>query len=354
MAGMTDRPATLVLPLGLVIALAPAAASAQSAAEPAPRREPIVTPGPPAETSRRLVVTAASAPAHSCAAVTCEVVIDLPKGTVVSVLKTEGLWHQVLVRVGQTAMTTAWVQEKQVASTSEPTARATTAAATGTLRGAAPAATAEGEGDPRGCLTCLATREPTREEWSAALAETATRKARPEDRPVDAGLADGRTSEERMRDAFEARYGEELVRLGREAAAVDRELQAYLTACVERFATIPVEGAAPRSNAVDEMLRAARATPGAARFQVWAGTAAFQWQDTWEPKADPASPLPSCGRLWEDARSHAERLKVDVELLERDAREQDIFPAVIREALEARALAEPSQPAPMPPATSIR
>jgi hypothetical protein len=251
-------------------------------------------------------------------------------------------------------MTTAWVQEKQVASTTEPTARTAPAASGGTLRSAAPAAAAEGESDPRGCLTCLATREPTREEWSAALADTATRKASPDDRPVGTGLADGRTSDERMRDAFEARYGDELVRLGREAATVDRELQAYLTACVERFATIPVEGAAPRSNAVDDILRAARATPGAARFQVWAGTAAFQWQDTWDPRPDPASPLPSCSRLWEDARSHAERVKVDLELLERDAREHDIYPGVVRDALEARALAEPTQAPPARPATVIR
>jgi uncharacterized protein YgiM (DUF1202 family) len=359
MAGMTTIPATIGF-VSLVIATAPADASAQAAAEAGPRREPAAAqaPSPAAEGSRRVVVTAASAPAHSCSADTCRVVVELGKGTVVSVLKTEGGWHQVLVRVGQSAMTTAWVQEKQVSSTTEPTARLSASAPTGTLRPAAPAdatAAPAGEADPRGCLTCLATREPTREEWSAALADTATRKARPEDRPIETGLADGRTSAERMRDAVEARYGEELVRLGRDAAAVDRELQAYLAACVERFATIPVEGAAPRSNAVDDMLRAARATPGAARFQVWAGTAGFQWQDSWEAQADPTSTLPSCSRLWQDARSHAERLKVDVELLERDARAQDIFPAVVRAALEAHGLAEPTEPpAAAAPATTVR
>lgn len=354
MARMTNTPATLGL-LGVVIAMAPAAA-AQPAGAAASGRDATAAPAASSEASRRLVVTAAFAPAHSCAAATCRVVTELEKGTVVSLLKSDAGWHQVLVRVGQTSMTTAWVQETQVAFTGESTARAAATGSTGALRAGAPPAAPmpSGDADSRGCLTCLATREPTREEWSAALADTATKKARPEDRPIETGLADGRTGEERMRDAFEARYGEELVRLGREASAVDRELQAYLSACVERFATIPVEGAAPRSTAVDEMLRAARATPGAARFQLWAGTVAFQWQDSWEPKADPASALPSCGRLWEDARSHAERLKLDVELLERDARDHDIFPAVAREALEARGLAETSQPPPAAPVTTVR
>src|SRR5688572_27742693 len=206
---MTNTPALLVLPLGLVIAMAPAAASAQSSGGPAPRRDVAVSAAPTTETNRRVVVTAVFAPAHSCAAVTCQVVTELDKGTIVSVLKTDGGWHQVLVRVGQTAMTTAWVQEKQVSSTSEPTARASSASAGSLRSGEAPAATSApapaGETDSRGCLTCVATREPTREEWSAALADAATKKARIENPPVATGLADSRTNEERMRDAFEAR-----------------------------------------------------------------------------------------------------------------------------------------------------
>jgi hypothetical protein len=350
---MTTTPAMLVLPLGLVILMAPAAASARPGQAPEPRRDATAASDASAG-GRRVIVTAPSAPARSCAAATCEVVTELEKGAVVSVLKTDGDWHQVLVRVGGTAMTTGWVRAGQVAATTAGVARTGSGTAAAALRADGSAPAPAGDADPRGCLTCLATREPTREEWSAALADAATRKVRPEDRPVEAGLADGRTSDERMRDAFEARYGDELTRLGAVAADVDRELQAYLAACVERFASIPVEGAAPRTNAVDEILRAARSSPGAARFQLWAGTAAFAWQDSWEPQAEQTSALPSCGRLWEDARAHADRLKVDLELLERDAGVYNIYPGVVREALEARALAEPMQPPPTAPVTTVK
>src|SRR5688500_18603233 len=92
----------LVLPLGFVVAAAAPTVSlgqvsgAQAPAE-RPRRE-LATVGSPADTSRRVIVTAATAPAYSCAAVTCRIVSELDKGVILSVLKTEGEWHQVLVR----------------------------------------------------------------------------------------------------------------------------------------------------------------------------------------------------------------------------------------------------------------
>jgi hypothetical protein len=158
-----------------------------------------------------------------------------------------------------------------------------------------------------------------------------------------------------MRDLFAQRYDPELKRLAAIAGSVDADLQSYLSVCFQRFASIPVEGAPPRSSAVDEMLRSARSSPGAARFALWSGRAAFQWNPTWAPQTnDTTSAAPSCERVWEDVRGRADRLKVDVELLERDAGEHDIYPGIVRDMLAARNLAESEQPAPTAPVTRIR
>ena len=351
----------LVLPLGLVAALAPIVTSAQSA-PPAPKRD-APTVAPVAEASRRVVVTASFAPAYSCAAITCRVVTDLDKGAIVSVVKTDGEWHQVLVRTSANAMTTGWVKTAQVTATSGNTVRTGDDRTDGVFRPApdaavANAASASTETDPRGCLTCLATREPTPDEWHAALADTATKKAAPGGGGggrVAPGLADGRTGDERMRDVFAQRYGTELKRLEAEAADVDADLQGYLASCFQRWASIPVEGAAPRSTNVDDILKAARSSPGAARFAMWSGTAAFQWNTSWAPVAAETSSHPSCERLWEDVRGRADRIKVDLDLLERDARDYDIYPGIVREQLAARGLAEPTTTSPPQlPARAVR
>ena len=172
----------LVLPLGLVAAMAPIVTSAQSS-PPAPKRD-APTVAPAAEAGRRVVVTAPSAPAHSCAAVTCRVVTELDKGAILSVVKTDGEWHQVLVRTSANAMTTGWVKTAQVTATTGNTVRTGDDRTDGVFRpapgaAAATATAAPAEADPRGCLTCLATREPTPDEWHAALADTATKKAAP-------------------------------------------------------------------------------------------------------------------------------------------------------------------------------
>ena len=87
------------------------------------------------------------------------------------------------------------------------------------------------------------------------MADAATRKAAPDAGRVTPGLADGRTTDERMRDVFAERYDPELKRLAGIASSVDADLQSYLASCFQRFASIPVEGAAPRSNAVDDILQ---------------------------------------------------------------------------------------------------
>lgn len=345
-----------VLPLGFVASVVPLTAQApaeRTRREPAPA-VPAAAPAP--EPSRRVVVTAVFAPAYSCAATTCRVVTELDKGAIVSVVKTDGEWHQVLVRTSANAMTTGWVKASQVAISTGSVSRSTEARTDGAFRPSADASVpADAEPDPRGCLTCLATRQPTSEEWDAALADAATRKAAPNAARVAPDPADGRTSEERMRDVFVERYDPELKRLASIAGSVDVDLQSYLSQCYQRFASIPVEGAAPRSSAVDEILKAARSSPGAARFQLWAGTAAFQWNPSWAPQvANDMSATPSCERLWEDVRGRADRLRVDLDFLERDAREHDIFPGVIREMLAARNLAESEPSAPTAPVTNVR
>jgi len=350
-----------VLPLGFVASVVPVALAAQAPAD-RPRREPAPAVAPaaaPAEPSRRVVVTAVFAPAYSCAAVTCRVVTELDKGTVVSLVKTDGDWYQVLVRTSANAMTTGWVKASQVAASAGTGSRSGEVRTDGAFRpGADATVPADAEPDPRGCLTCVATRQPTPEEWAAAIADAATKKAVAAAGRPATGLADGRTTDERMRDLFAERYDPELKRLAGVAASVDAELQSYLSGCFQRFGSIPVEGAAPRSSAVDEILKAARSSPGAARFALWSGTAAFQWNPTWAAQSanDTTSATPSCERVWEDVRGRADRLKVDVELLERDAREHDIFPGVIRDMLATRNLAESdtSAPAPTAPVTNIR
>lgn len=354
---MTTPRFRLVLPLGFVAAAAVPLPAAQSApaARPAARPKPSATAPAAEPAARQVVVTAPSAIAFGCAADTCREVTQIEKGTVLSVVGTDRDWYQVMVRVGATSMTTGWLKAGQVATTTSAATR-TTPASSGVTAGVlgAPAQIAPPEGeDPRGCLTCMATRVPTSEEWNAALAETAKVKGRPADPAVEPGIVDARPEGDRMRDRATERYTEELTRLGKVAGDVDRSLRSYLTLCVERFASIPVAGAAPRSTSVDDMLKAARATPGAARFALWNGTAAFQWNDAWDARPDPNSNLPSCPTLWEDARSRAERLKIDVEALERDAQEQRIYPGVVRDLLAAYNLAEPTQ-APPTPLTDIR
>jgi hypothetical protein len=348
----------LVLPLGFVAAVAaPTVSIGQAAGAQAPAERARREPPPAVAASGRVVVTAATAPAHSCAAETCRVVSELEKGAILSLLKTEGDWHQVLVRTSASAVTTGWVRTAQVAATTDVTTRMTsTERSDGVFsRASEPAATpADAAPDARGCLTCLATREPTPDEWHAAMADAATKKARADTRTVAPGLADGRSSDERMRDLFAERYDPELKRLARVAADVDASLQTYLASCFQRFASIPVEGAAPRTTAVDDILKSARSSPGAARFALWSGTAAFQWNPTWAPQANDSSSLPSCERLWEDARGRADALKVDLEFLERDAREHDIYPGVIRDLLAARGLAEGEAAPPTAPTTDIR
>jgi len=248
-------------------------------------------------------------------------------------------------------MTTGWVKTAQVTATSGNTVRTGDDRTDGVFRpapdaAAASATAAPAEPDPRGCLTCLATREPTPDEWNAVLADTATKKAAPAASRVTPGLADGRTGDEKMRDVFAQRYGDELKRLEVDAADVDADLQGYLASCFQRWASIPVEGAAPRSSNVDDILKAARSSPGAARFALWSGTAGFQWNNSWAPVAAETSSHPSCERLWEDVRSRADRLKVDLEYLERDARDYDIYPGIVREQLAARGLAEPTTTSP--------
>jgi hypothetical protein len=307
--------------------------------------KPVVTP------AQRVMVTAESASAFSCAAATCRVVTELEKGAIVSVVKTDGDWHQVMVRLGSSSVTTGWVKASQVAITT------TTVVGEGQMGGRAALVDRDpgDDGDPRGCLTCLATRTPTHEEWNAALAEASTKKAPPPAAtPVAPGLADGRTADEKMRDEFAQRFEPELKRLSDAARAVDADLTSYLAACYERFASIPVAGAAPRSNAADDVLRQARSAPGAARFALWNGTAAFAWNPTWAPQPNENSTLPSCERLWEDSRGRADRVKVDVEFLERDASGAGIYPGVVRELLAARGLADPASVPPPQPAPDVR
>src|SRR5690349_23263619 len=126
-----------LLPLGFVASVVPVALTAQAPADRG-RREPAPAVAP--EQSRRVVVTAAFAPAYSCAATTCRVVTELDKGAIVSVVKTDGDWHQVLVRTSANAVTTGWVKNSQVAATVGTMSRSGDARTDGAFRPDADAA----------------------------------------------------------------------------------------------------------------------------------------------------------------------------------------------------------------------
>ena len=112
----------LVLPLGFVVRAGPRRDRRRSLTPSTPQaRRPDGRAGRRGRPPRRR--HRAVAPAYSCAAITCRVVTELDNGAIVSVVKTDGEWHQVLVRTSANAMTTGWVKTAQVSATSGNTVR---------------------------------------------------------------------------------------------------------------------------------------------------------------------------------------------------------------------------------------
>jgi uncharacterized protein YgiM (DUF1202 family) len=295
---------------------------------------------------------------RSCADASCRVVAELPKGQSVEVLKTENGWHRVLVTMQGARATTGWVEITQTAAAVRgavayggPTGeRQSMPSRAGSETTPAPPAPAE-------CLTCVATRTATAAEWSAALAAAADMKtprfvnppsgvASPSDPGSRSTTAssraetvrrDGRTSMERMRDEIDERYGRELKQLGEVAAKTDANLRTYMTACYERFQSIPVlpPGPTPPGGNPPPV------RPLASIFDLWRGRPAFAWNESWSSRAAiSAESTTFCQGLWNDVSGQSADVQAAVARIEAAARDSDIFPGVVRDALLAYGLSD--------------
>lgn len=274
-----------------------------------------------------------------CAAASCEVVATLPRGQSAPVLKTEHGWSQVVVTLEGSRATAGWVDMAQAAYAPR------TAAGPSRVPDAqlAPRADAAPESAPGDCLTCVATRTFTPEEFRAAM------KALPAPAPApapadpnaptraDAVRRDGRSTAERMREELDKRFGDELKRLGEGASAINADLQTYMSACYERFlppqvlppGPTPPEGTPPLP------------PPRASVFEMWRGRPAWAWNDTW---STPALVTPDsssfCQNMWGDLSTRAAEVKTRLDRVEADARAADIYPGVIRDALTSYGLSD--------------
>lgn len=289
-----------------------------------------------AQEPAQLVVTAPSAPARSCPDASCRVVTELSKDATVSVVKVQDGWYQVMLTLPGARATTGWVQAKQVG----PTTRATRAAAA-TPRAVPPARGGEEEVE-RDCLTCVATRQPTRAEWETALSATAAQKAAPDGPRESAAGAQPQSSLERMRATLEQDYGHELKRLSEQADLLTEDLQSYLTTCYDRLTPIEVEGAAPRTAVEGPSVRTVRPTPRGALHALLADGSSSQWRDSWTENIRQANASTSlCREMWQDIEARAGAIRSGMRDLELDARHAGIYPGVVREAFQTHGLAEP-------------
>lgn len=299
-----------------------------------------------AQETGHVQVTSGPVVARSCPEASCKQIAELASGESAPVVKTEGDWHQVILRLPGARATTGWVEARQVTLAPRPAVRA----ARDPSRPAAAPRPADGPAEDRDCLTCVATRQPTPAEWKDALAATATKKASPDDRPRrDPGAADVRSSSERMRDNLEGLYGTELKRLGGLANDLERDLQTYLTACYERFLPVPVEGAAPRAAPSEPSARPVKVSPRTSLLTLLHGQVPFAWNETWTTQSLLVSENAAfCQGLWNDVSGRAAAIRARLDELELGARRNDIYPGVVRDALADYGLSEPRSDVPVP------
>jgi uncharacterized protein YgiM (DUF1202 family) len=317
----------------------------------------------PAQSTTRVVAAGDSMTLRRCGQRSCAVVAELPRGHAVDIVKTEGNWHQVLVTLEGRRITTAWVERTTVAPA--PTSSASITPATGAPGGGAatarPAPLGEGafirspdqstveRAGPSASthLASLATRTATADEWSQALALTSGMKAStppappavapaPEPSRLDTVRRDGRTTVERMRDDLEAQFGPELKRLGETAATIDPDLQNYMATCYDKYLPVP-SVVPPDGPTVGSRPPRVRAT----LFDIWRGQPVFGWNERWSgPPLMSAESSDLCHGLWNQVSERAADVKARVEEIEKAARFADIYPGVVRDALEAHGLSE--------------
>jgi hypothetical protein len=307
-----------------------------------------------AQPAARVTAAGDTLTVRSCSDAACRVVAELSKGQSVEVLKTENGWHRVLVTLEGARATTGWVEiAKTIAAAPRPAARYTRPAGERqTLSGRPAGDTAAATPAPSECLTCVATRTATTAEWNAALAAAANVRPIAVSPPPTAATAgdarsassaradiirrDGRTSMERMRDEFDARYGAELKQLSEVAAKLDPDLQSYMATCYDRFqpvAVLPRGPTPPGVAAPPPRLRASM-------FDLWRGRPAFAWNQSWSSPATSGEGTTFCQGMWNDVSTRAASLQAAVARIETAARDADIFPGVVRDALMAYGLSD--------------
>ena len=296
----------------------------------------------------RIVAAREALTVRACAQATCSVVTEVPRGRSVEVLRSENGWHWVLVTLEGSRATTGWVDATTAAAAPRPAVTAPLSERQTLPPSAAAASTASESTD---CLACVATRTATADEWTEALAITSGMKvAAPADvttaGPADASSAatradsvrrDGRTTLERMRDDLEGRFGSELRRLGEQALKIDPDLQTYMAVCYDKYLPIAVmpPGPSPASPAPPP------GRPRATVFDLWRGRPIYGWNETWSTQAlIAADSMAFCQGLWKDLDARAAEVKGGVDRVEADARALDIYPGVVRDALEGYGLSE--------------
>jgi hypothetical protein len=279
-----------------------------------------------------------------CAEASCEVVAELPRGQAAQVLSTANGWHRVLVTLEGSRATTGWVEAAltAVAPRAAATARPAQPVSLPARASGAPALAAAALSD---CLTCVATRTPTTDEWNAAMkalpapappAPTPTGSTPGATPRVETVRRDGRTTAERMRDDLEERYGEELQRLAALMLKADDLLQTYMGACYEKYQPIPVlpPGATPAAGPPPPV------RPRASIGEIWRGQPVWAWNDTWSRPAGNIESTAFCQGLWNDVITRATAIRSAVDTIEVQARAADVYPGVVRDVLQSHGLGD--------------
>ena len=170
-----------------------------------------------------------------------------------------------------------------------------------------------------------------------AATTTAAPAAAPAAPRADVVRRDGRTNAERMRDDIDARHGEELKRLGGLAAQADRDLQTYIGACYEKF--LPIQVLPPGPTPPDGNPPPPR--PRATIFELWRGRPAWAWTETWSTLSTYTSESTAfCQGLWNDISGRVGVVRTALDRIEAQARTDDIFPGVVRDAFVAYGLSD--------------
>lgn len=276
-----------------------------------------------------------------CAQPTCDVVAELPRGQAAQVLSTANGWHRVLITLDGTRATTGWVEVKQTVPAAAPATvagRGATPARMPVRTDAAPAAES-GESDPSTCLTCVATRTPSADEWRAAM--TALPPPSPAPAASEASAPplrrDSRTPTERMRDTFAEKHGPELKALSAAAAQVDRDLQTYMGACYDKFLPIQVLPPGPTPPAGNPL----PTRPRASIFELWRGKPVWAWTENWSTLASAnAESVAFCQGLWKDVSGRAADVRAGLDHVEAQGRADDIYPGIVRDVFAAYGLSD--------------